>query len=404
LLRILRNLVLGGIASKVLLGLSNVLVIKALSKSDYAQLSNFLFIQSLISGLLFSPFLLTSVIGANLRGIQNSRRLFSALNLVQINLVLLLFGLALLYGRQLAVDLFHKPEFYVSLLFGLLSSVLLTFQNVVLSRHQANEKFGLYTLINLLRPFALILILSGLWFFDALTFWTTSLAFLVSLAISVAGESRFLIDALRVKGYRFRFGQFIWFWTSFRLLIIFFLIRATLDHIATFMVSRYFSLDDNANFGVAFRYYAMVDLILFSAHVVFMNAFTRDPLPDVRVRFQKWMWAMAGLSGIGLAFLPFGSPIFALVNGQRYAEAYPIFAMFMAGLVVYLIASPVIYGVARLGGFRFLFWMGLIALAFQLAMTRYAAFCQNLVWMAAASVLSRGFLYVSSLVYFYRKS
>lgn len=403
MLRILRNLVLGGIASKVLLGLSNILIIKALSKTDYAQLSNFLFIQSFISGLLFSPFLLTSVVGANLSGIHNSRRLFSALNLIQIGLVILLFLIALLYGEQLAADLFHKREFYASLLLGLLSSILLTFQNLVLSRHQTHEKFGLYNLVNLLRPFALILILAVLWLSGMLTFWTTALAFLGSLVVAVAGELGFLADALRFRGFRFRIAQFRWFWHAYHWLIGFFLIRATLDHIATFMVSRYFSLEANATFGVAFRYYAMVDLILYSAHVVFMNAFTREPEARIKQRFSRWMKAMAGLSLAGLAVLPFSGPLFTWVNGVRYADAWPVFAVYMTGMVVYLMFSPVIYGVARKGGFRFLFGAGVVALVLQIILTGAGARMQSLEWMAAASVISRGLLYVSSLIYYYRK-
>ncbi|HRH35485.1 MAG TPA: hypothetical protein PKY12_10510, partial [Catalimonadaceae bacterium] len=57
----LRNLVFGGVFSKLLLGLSTIFIIKTLSKSDYALVNNFLFIQSLVSGLVFSPFLLASV-------------------------------------------------------------------------------------------------------------------------------------------------------------------------------------------------------------------------------------------------------------------------------------------------------------------------------------------------------
>ena len=86
----LRNLIAGGVASKILIGLANILIIKFLTKADYAAVSNFQFIQTLMSGLIFSPFLLSSVIGGNLFGMQNMQRLFSALNLIQILLVLIL--------------------------------------------------------------------------------------------------------------------------------------------------------------------------------------------------------------------------------------------------------------------------------------------------------------------------
>jgi O-antigen/teichoic acid export membrane protein len=402
--RTLRNLIFGGVASKVLLGVANIFIIKYLSKQDYAQVANFLFIQSMISGLFFSPFLLSSVVGANLFGVQNSRRLFSALNLIQICLVTVLFLAALGYGESLSVDLFKKTEFYHSLILGLLSSVFLTFQNVILSQHQANESYKTYNIINILRPLILILMLVGLKVTDMLNFWTTSMAFLISILLSVGGELRFLMEAIRLKGLIFRFKQFVWFWKTLQYLILFFFIRATLDHVATFMVNRYFSLDDNASYGVAFRYYAMVDLIIFSAHIAFINSFTKDEESVSKRKFVNWIKATGAVSVIGLALLFFAKPLFILINGEKYADAYPIFAAFMSGLVVYLCFSPVIYGMARKKAFKLLFILSLIAFVFQLGMTAYAAHIQSLVLMAAVSVMARGFIYLSSVYFYFRKA
>lgn len=402
--RNLRNLIFGGLASKLLLGVANIFIIKYLSKQDYAQITNFQFIQSMVSGLFFSPFLLSSVVGANLFGVQNSRRVFSALNLIQICLVVLLFLVAVGYGENLSVDLFKKKEFYYSLILGLLSSIFLTFQNIILSQHQANESYKLYNIINIVRPFILILLLLGLHLTGYLDFWTASIAFLLSILLSVGGELKFLLVAVHFKGLYFRIKQFYWFWSTLKFLILFFFIRATLDHIATFMVNRYFSIEDNANYGVAFRYYAMIDLVIFSAHIAFINSFTKEPEHQSKGKFLSWM-KMTGIASVaGLVSLFFGKPIFNWINGVKYEDAYPIFVAFMCGLVVYLCFSPVIYGLARKKEFRLLFVLSLVALVFQSGMTYYAAHIQSLVLMAAVSVAARSFIYLSSLFFYFRKS
>ncbi len=400
----LRNLIFGGIASKVLLGLANIIIIKYLPKEDYAQVANFLFIQSMVSGLFFSPFLLSSVVGANLYGIRNARRLFSALNLIQICLVVLLFLAAVSYGPSLSLHLFRKPEFYYSLILGLFSSIFLTFQNIILSQHQANESYKSYNIINILRPVVLIAMLVFLYAFGWLSFWTASLAFLASIVLSVGGEARFLLEAIQIKGLIFRIRQFSWFWKSLRFLILFFFVRAILDHVASFMVSRYFNLDQNASYGVAFRYYAMVDLVIFSAHIAFLNSFTRDPEPEAKQKFVRWMKATALASVLGLVALWFSKPIFVWINGEKYADAFPIFAAFMCGLVVYLIASPVIYGVARKRAFKSLFLLSLLALVFQVLGTSWAAQHQSLVFVAVSSVMARGFIYLSCLYLYFRRA
>lgn len=400
----LRNLIAGGVASKILIGLANILIIKFLTKADYAAVSNFQFIQTLMSGLVFSPFLLSSVIGGNLFGMQNMQRLFSALNLIQIILVLICLTGALVYGEQLAEDLFHKPLFYYPIIFGLVSSVFLTFQNIVLSGHQASGSFKSYNIVNILRPVFLIALLAGFHFAGLLNFTTAASAFLLSYVFSVAGELPLILQATRIKGLFFRVKQFVWFWRTLKYLILFFLVRATLDHIATFMVSRYFSVDDNAVYGVAFRYYAMADLIIYTAHVAFMNIFTLEPREEARRKFSNWMKITGLVSVVCLLILPFSGPLFSLVNGSQYDQAFPVFVAFMAGITVYLCFSPIIYGIAERRSFKTLFILSLVALVVQLLLTSLAAQMQNLVLMAVACVSARGIIYLSSLFLYFRKA
>jgi O-antigen/teichoic acid export membrane protein len=394
----------GGLASKVLTGLANILIIKFLDKTDYAALANFQFIQTLMSGLIFSPFLLASVLGVNLFEMQNMRRLFSALNLIQIVLVMLCLLVALFYGEQLAIDLFHKPQFYYPILLGLISSIFLTFQNIMLSVHQASESYSSYNLINLLRPVFLILLLGSFYLTNSLNFITAASAFLLSYLLSVARDLPKIMEAISLKGLFFRLKQFVWFWKSLQYLILFFFLRAMLDHIARFMVSRYFSVSDNAAFGVSFQYYAMADLLIYSAHVAFMNIFTKEENAIARRKYMNWLRVTGLVSLAGIAVLMFTEPIFVLINGEQYRDAFPVFATFMAGITLYLCFSPVIYAIAQRRTFKTLFLLSLMALIWQLGMTWLAAEKQSLVMMAFACVSARGLIYLSSFFLYLRKA
>lgn len=398
----LRDLVFGGLLSKVLLGLSTIFLIKTLSKSDYALVNNFLFIQSLVSGLIFSPFLSVSVVQSNLHKVFNTGRLYGAFNLLQTGFVGLVLVVSASMGSNLSTLIFRKPDFYPSFMLGLVASIFLTFQNIILSQHQTSESFRKYNLINILRPVFLIISLSALYFTDFLNFWTASLSFLISIFLSVAGDVTFLKSAFNLSGWRMKWSQFTWFWNLSKVLILFFFVRGSVDHVATFLVSRYFSLDDFANFSVAFRYYAMVDLIIFSAHIAFLNSFTKKAHQESRKSFLLWLKTNLPVVAVGLVLLVFGKEIFVWVNGERYADSYPLFVVYMLGIAVYLCFSPVIYGLAKMNRFSTLLILSLIGLFLQILISWVGLHFHSLIWLPLGAVVARGFIYIVSTIIYFR--
>ena len=396
----IRNLMAGGLLAKVLTGVANIMVINFLTKEDYASLANFQFIQTLMSGLIFSPFLLSSVIGINLFEMKNMRRLFAALNLIQIALVAICCSLVLLFGDQAAILIFNKPVFYYPMILGLISSLFLTFQNIILSGHQASESYGSYNIVNVLRPTFLISLLVGFYLSGKLSFVTAASSFLLSYVFAVAGDLKAISDSLKLKGLIFRLKQFVWFWKSLKHLILFFFIRAILDHIGRFMVSRYFSVEDNADFGVAFQYYSMVDLVIYSSHVAFTNIFTKENSDVARGKYVSWLKITAVLSLAGLAILPFSKPVFLLINGNQYQNAFAVFCVFMAGTAVYLCFSPLIYCIAARKNFRFLLILSLVALIWQLGFSTFASSLQSLELVALGCVGARALIYLGSFILF----
>jgi hypothetical protein len=170
------------------------------------------------------------------------------------------------------------------------------------------------------------------------------------------------------------------------------------------MVSRYFSVSDNAAFGVSFQYYAMADLLIYSAHVAFMNIFTKEEKAIARRKYMNWLRVTGLVSLAGIAVLMFAEPLFIFINGEQYRDAFPVFATFMAGITIYLCFSPVIYAIAQRRTFKTLFFLSLMALIWQLGMTWLAAEKQSLVMMAFACVSARGLIYLSSFFLYLRKA
>lgn len=399
----LRNLLAGGLVSKGLLALANILLIKTLTKGDFALLSNFLFIQSMVSGLLFSPFLLASVPMAHLKSIQNSSRFFSAINWFQILFISLVILLVMSLGPIFSVWIFQKAEFFPSILFGLLASMLLTLQNIALSRQQAVESFRRYNLINLARPVILILVLAGLYAMQALNFYTAAISFLISILAAASSELWGSESIFKIKGIRMQMRQFAWFWRSARILILFFFIRGTYDHIGYFFVSRFFSIEEIANYSVPFRYYAMADLIVVTSHIPFINSFTRDGFATGLARYRKWIKLTALGAAGGLLVLPWSKPLFVLISGAQYADSFSIFCVLVVGLIPYLLFSPGIYGLVAKEEFLRLLVFALIALLVHVLLCWQAAQSAKLWLIAASTVGARGFIYIFSAIRLFQR-
>jgi O-antigen/teichoic acid export membrane protein len=397
----LRNLLFGGVTSKVILGVSNIFLIKVLTKNDFALLSNFLYIQSMVSGLLFTPFLLAAVPIANLKKIQNHNRFYSALNWFQMALLSSLLIIAVFSGPNLSYALFRKIQFYPSILIGLMAAIVMTFQNIMLSQQQTKESYRDYNLISLIRPIALLLILSTLHFTGNLNFWTAAFSFFASILTALFVDISSFLNLFKVSGFRLRLAQFSWFWKSAWMLILFFFIRGTYDHISFYFVSRYFDMENIANFSVPFRYYSMADLIVVTSHIPFINSFTKEPFLHSKTRFKKWLKVTVFISIICILILPFSKELFVLISGEKYESSFPSFVILMLGLIPFLCFSPAIYGVISLSGGKKIFYLSLFVLALHILLCILGAKHQNLELISFSTVFSRGMIYTLSFLSIY---
>lgn len=389
----LRNLLAGSFFSKVLLALANVWVIRELSQSDFALFNNFLSVQAFVAGLIFTPFLMASVASANLFRIENKRRLLNALNIIQ-TIGILFFTLFIWVSGPISAEvLFHNPLYFTSLCLGLLASIFLTLQNLVLSEHQSNESFGRYNLINIARP---VLILAGLGMCaipSPLSFVPVALVFMFSAALSVVNTGRQLMNVSIFSGFRFKILQLKWFWKQAQTLILFFFVISCVDHIGIFISTRFFSLEEAAGYGVAFRYYGMADLIIASTHVLFLSSFTKNEASENRRQLSRWVKTTFPAGLIGFAILPWLSDIYTLINRDVYASSFPLVLVFAGGLVTYLSFSPAVYALIGQRRYGFLLLLSLFGIALQLLFSYWGIRTHSLWFIALGTVVARGFIY-----------
>jgi O-antigen/teichoic acid export membrane protein len=353
----------------------------------------------MVSGLLFTPFLLAAVPIANLKKIQNYNRFFSALNWFQMALLSSLLLIAIFSGPDLSFALFRKVQFYPSILIGLMAAIVMTFQNIMLSQQQTKESYRGYNLISIVRPIALLLILCILYFTGNLNFWTAAVSFFASILTALFVDISSFLNLFKLGGFKLRLAQFSWFWKSAWMLILFFFIRGTYDHISFYFVSRYFDMDQIANFSVPFRYYSMADLIVVTSHIPFINSFTKDPFSQSKTRFKKWLKITVLISLICMLVLPFSKDLFVLISGEKYESTFPSFVILMLGLIPFLCFSPAIYGVISLGGGIKIFYLSLTVLAFHILICSLGARFQSLELISFSTVFSRGTIYILSFLF-----
>jgi O-antigen/teichoic acid export membrane protein len=153
-------------------------------------------------------------------------------------------------------------------------------------------------------------------------------------------------------------------------LIGYFLILNLFSRMDMLMLLRFRGSEELAVYGVAFQYYSFALLFLASIHAVLLPKFSRAEMKDndeQKTFLKKWItWSTWLVIPIGL-FDILGKPVFVLLNGIIYEKAFSIFVVFSVGIWLSLMFSPLVNILISRGEYRFLFWLCLLALIFNIA-------------------------------------
>ncbi len=369
-LRRLALVSVGDLAAKGFTALTVILLIRSLGEADYAYYVSIEAVAFLLMEIVSS--------GLNIALVRALSFQFSRHGKIDLHLPLRLFlfegaGIALvgliawLYPQSLAVLLLGKPQAVHEVQWGVFYALALVSFQMSRVLFQAVENFRFYTFLLLLRQgvlFLLIVLSAGLNFLTV----PYLMSFLIGLNILVA-----LLGWMRIRSMeRLSAPDSVWFGSFLRQagwLIGYFVVLAIIARLDVLSVSRYVSTFGLAEYGAAMRYYSMGLLFLGSIHAVLLPRFARAEMqtPEVQSRFMRqWFlttfWVIIPI----LIFDLKGKALFVWLNGGKYADAFPIWIVFSAGIWLSLMLSPLVNILIGQQRYRWLFVVSLVSLVFAL--------------------------------------
>ena len=368
---IISKVYFGDVVSRILGIGTAFILIRGMTKSDYALYVAFTSI----------AILSTSLVG---NGINNALVRFSAeqlsrtgekpytlylLSLIaELAVFLILLLCVIIFPTQIATLVFGNSKFanllIISMLFGLGNLLLLIGQRIL----QAEEKFNFYVGTLWLRQGLAFSIVGVLWLSRAIVFryvaWGLAiLQFIVGVGIA----SYVIMGIAKVSWQRIieREKQLVrQFLSASGWLIAYCTILAAFSRMDVVMLSRFASEEALADYGVAFKYYSLALLMLGSINAVLRPKFSHIEMQNKTRQRQflvEWLQYSVWIGVPVMLFIIFGKPLFIFVNGVQYEQSFPILAILSIGAWLSLMLSPLTNILMSRKKFRFLFLLGLSA-------------------------------------------
>lgn len=365
---------------------AGVWVIRALAPPEYARFANAQAVYSLVVAIVFSAYNFELVraygvaVSTNNGGAAATTVLrdFTALTILSY-LPLLLVGT--LVAEPLAVWLFADASFASPIRWGVWAGAGMVVGNLGLYIQQAREQFAGYNRQNLLRH---VLLVPGLWLVFAAG-WTTHQA---TMAVFLLAQ---LLPSLLYFLHPAQRG--LWNWRGLQLrqlrsyltglggLIAYFVFQSLFDQLGIFLLSRYGTAIELAEFGVAQRAYVTLVMLLLSVQAVLLPRFARQQSASDHTNQRRFLlrWIAGTLAAaipvVGVAWVAQPAWVW-LFDG--YAWAYQLFLVLLIGAWILLAGTPALsllvsrqrYTTVATGSLLALMVLGIVA---ALGMPAYGA-------------------------------
>jgi O-antigen/teichoic acid export membrane protein len=260
---------------------------------------------------------------------------------------------------------------------------------------QAEGKFNLYIRVLWLRQGLTFLYIGLLWLSHVLAFQYVAWGItIIQLLVGLGTVSYCIVGIVKVD-WRRRFEQekrlFRQFLFASGWLIAYYAILAAFSRMDIMMLSRFSSEEVLADYGVAFRYYALALLLLGSIHAVLRPKFSHIDMQDkVRQRqfLMEWLRYAVWVGIPILLFIGFGKGLFVFINGAQYENSFPILSILLVGVWLSLMLSPIMNILLSRKQFRYLFTLGLSAFIVNLLASYFGVQLWGGVGAAIAVVLA----------------
>ena len=385
----------GDFASKVLLGLAGLALIRYMPTVEYAVLTMATVLSAFVVQGVTGNLNRVYLVGRKRLGLERSPQLFLAMQVWLLIVIAAVSAPFLLTGSSIAG------------VFGLV--VAITFANclleIVKTFYQQKLRFGSYSLIEFARNAVFVLAL--IWLVRSQGKHTQAWQVLLLQAVCVAGVVLLVFGRQMEWSALLRVRE-VWSLSKsvlssrYLLMMGYFFGVAMLVRIDLLMLSLLTGEFEVAMFGASFRYYNILMMMLAALHTVFLPLMqqvqTRGELKKLFGQHRK----IVALAIPVIIFVAWASAwIIPFIDEGRYPGSVDIFRVLSLSAIISLACSPHANLLLRYGGFGFLFTICTVTIAANVGMNALLIPIWGAVGAAWATLVAAGG--VNVLIYFRSK-
>jgi O-antigen/teichoic acid export membrane protein len=351
-----------------------VILIRGLSVYDYASFSAMSSVANLSSGIIGTGINLAlvrfSTEYSSLTG-KKAISLYFFVLAIEIIFFILITVISIIFPDQATLLVLGDIDYKIAFQFGLFYGIGLLLTQIGRSIYQAEENFKRFVTVLLLRQGLSLIVIGILLIIHKLTY--QNVAVVISVIYIAIGIWIF-IKSSEITQFKSFISSFIngkpYFFSFLKAsswLIGYFLLITLIGQVDILTLTRHSTKIELANYSVALKYYSMALVFLGSINSVLLPKFSRIEMQDHNkqksftlnwIKYSVWLIIPIGLFDL------FGHPLFNLINGTQYVNAFSIFMIFSFGIWLSFSLSPQTNILISRGNYRFLFLVSLIALVF----------------------------------------
>jgi O-antigen/teichoic acid export membrane protein len=350
---------------------TTLILIRMLPKEDYALYTFFwsaamFFVGFVSSGIDMAYVRFAAEEYSDVKKMPNDIFFFSII--LCFSAFLILSPVTIAFSKQLSLLMFKSGLYSKPIFVGYLAAIGLFLFAFGTRYYQVQEKYGTAGVLISLQKILFLLFLFVLIASGNLGFLKVAIAQI----IAITGFGIFLISMvikndLLKEGLFLSFNRFVVFMRASFWLILYFISLSLFNQLDVFMISRFMSVDNLANYGVAFKYYGLL-MLMFPAIKTVLKVRTSkidmvNSTERQRIFFKKWikLITLVSVPIISLVVL-FSDYFMNLLNGPRYAASILPFKILAVCAMCSYIFSPNTDIFRAMGKYFLLFCFGLVAL------------------------------------------
>ncbi|MDW7972577.1 MAG: oligosaccharide flippase family protein [Thermodesulfovibrio sp.] len=393
------------IVSKTISGVTTIFLIRILSQEEYALYTNFTTVYSFLGGFVFFSLNYSLVrISAEYISIHNKKPLdlYTFSVILQLLLYLLIFLIVYPNADLISNLVFQSDKYTKSIRLSLFAAFSLILFNINLSILQSQEDFKKYNYTNLIKNLLFQALLTLILLFSKVNFEKVAFALTISqLIVSfyiILPLLRYMKNRSLHQTFNRKWNLFLSYISENKYLILYFILLEILSKIDIFMLSRYSSAHELANYGVAQKYYYIFLQMLASIHTVLLPKFSKVEMRDksIKKRFAiKWIKITSIVGAILIISYFLFKDLYILLNTPAYTYSYKILFPFMFSVIQGITLSPLVNILIANKEYKFLAVVVVFAILFSCVASYTAAKYGNAVWVATAYMLSHAIVNLS---------